>query len=164
MNIASEWVVDAAVREMAMLSKMAHADDPAALAEMKLFLARLDEVVKNPPDVKDMQEARIVPAIVRDGYTIRTDKVSGFQVYEMHTPAPKPVEEEPTPLTVFENLTPENMQDVVVLIRDNRGQTAVTSNMTEPGDILLFMEILKTKLLNAMADGAMPDTPSLDGA
>ena len=151
-----------------MLARLARADDMEALAEMKLFLARLDEAVKNPPDVKEMQAASIVPAVVRDGYTVRTDKKSGFQILEMHTPpAAKVIDgnEEPTPLDVFENLKPEQMADVVVLMRDLKGQTAVTSNMTEPGDILMFMEILKTKLVGALSDNEpMPDAPSLDGA
>ena len=35
----------------------------------------------------------------------------------------------------------------------------------EPGDILMFMEILKTKLVGALSDNEpMPDAPSLDGA
>ena len=165
--IANEEVIDAACCEMAMLSQLAQSDDNralVALAEMKMFVARLDEAVKNPPSLATMKDPASIPAIVRDGYTIRTDKRSGFQVFEMHNPEPEDADtgEERTPLDVFENLKPERMVDVVVLLRDENGQTAVTSNMTEPGDILLFMEILKTKMLSAIS--ATPDPPSLGGA
>lgn len=158
--IAKQWIMDAAICEMAMLSKMARGDDMEALAEMKMFVAKLDEAVKNPPDVTS---PTALPAIVRDGYTVRTDEKSGFQVFEMHNTAAVPDAEEATPLSVFENLKPEQMHDVVVLMRDLKGQIAVTSNMTEPSDILLFMEILKSKMLNALSDGSC-DTSSLDGA
>jgi len=161
-------IFEAAVVEVKRLARIVDATNgaanKAAFDEIQRFTKACMDAATDVQNEKESRESG-VPSEIRKGYTVRTHKRGGqtWRVLEIHK-ADGDAPSEATPLTVFENLKPEQMDDVVILMRDFKGQTAVTSNMNEPGDILLFMEILKTKLLNAMADGPMCDTPSLDPA
>jgi len=105
---------------------------------------------KASSEAKDRAEGKVPGEVLHDNHITKTHP-SGLRLLEM---LPPPAEgKDGTPLEVFENLEPEGMEDVVVMMRCENGANGIVSNMSEPAEILLFIEQMKAKFLAGTLSG-----------
>ncbi len=152
-------IFEAAIDEIKRLARLAGGPAPAdkvAFAELQAFTAACERAAKDVQNEAASQAAGL-PSIVRDGYTVLQYVKDGrtWDVLEMHAQEAEESDTQ-TPRQILETLlqNADNLQTVLVLMRDKDGPTGLVGNFTEAGDVLLFMESMKLKMLQSIAGPA----------
>lgn len=153
-------IFEAAIDEIKRLARLAGGPAPAdkvAFAELQAFTAACERAAKDVQNEAASQAAGL-PSIVRDGYTVLQYVKDGrtWEILEMHEQDKDEDNATQTPRQILETLlqNADNLQTVLVLMRDKDGPTGLVGNFTEAGDVLLFMESMKLKMLQSIAGPA----------